>query len=65
MDGYNPPMGEEREHSGQFRVRVPTDLHAALAAEAERQGVSLNTLVVALLAGGLGWRHATGPSAAS
>jgi len=44
------------EHSGQFRVRLPTDLHAALAAEAARQGVSLNTLIVALVAGGIGWR---------
>ena len=43
------------EYSGQFRVRLPTELHAALAAEAERQGVSLNTLIVALLAGGIDW----------
>ena len=57
-DGYNPRMADQREHSGQFRVRVPVELHAALAAEAERQGVSLNTLIVALLAGGLGWRAA-------
>jgi predicted HicB family RNase H-like nuclease len=33
-------------------------LHAALATEAERQGVSLNTLIVALLAGGIGWKPA-------
>ena len=39
--------------SGQLRVRLPQDLHEALAAEAERQGVSLNTLIVALLAGGM------------
>lgn len=39
--------------SGQLRVRLPVDLHEALTAEAERQGVSLNTLIVALLAGGL------------
>jgi predicted HicB family RNase H-like nuclease len=29
---------------------------AELAAEAERQGVSLNALLVALLAGGIGWK---------
>jgi predicted HicB family RNase H-like nuclease len=40
-----------------LRVRLPAELHAALAAEAERQGVSLNTLLVALLAGGIGWRQ--------
>lgn len=44
------------EKSGKFIVRVPSDLHELLAAEAERQGVSLNTLVVALLAGGVGWK---------
>ena len=37
-------------HSGQFRLRLPRSLHARLAAEAEREGVSLNTLVVARLA---------------
>ena len=42
--------------SGQFRVRLPVALHEALAIEAERQGVSLNTLVVSLLAGGIGFR---------
>lgn len=42
--------------SGQFRLRVPTELHEALTAEAERQGVSLNTLCVALLAGGIGFK---------
>ena len=57
-DGYNPRMADQREHSGQFRVRVPVELHAALATETERQGVSLNTLIVALLAGGMGWRAA-------
>lgn len=45
--------------SGQTRVRLPVELHEALSAEAERQGVSLNTLIVALLAGGIGWKRAT------
>jgi hypothetical protein len=35
-------------------VRLPTELHAALAVEAKRQGVSLNTLMVTLLASGIG-----------
>jgi len=42
--------------SGKFLVRVSSDLHAALAAEADRQGVSLNTLVITLFAGGIGWK---------
>jgi predicted HicB family RNase H-like nuclease len=37
------------EYSGKFVVRVPKSLHAALAAEAETEGVSLNQLVVAKL----------------
>lgn len=32
------------EHSGQYRIRIPRSLHTALVLEAERQGVSLNTL---------------------
>ena len=38
------------EYSGKFVVRIPKSLHAALAAEAEVEGVSLNQLVVAKLA---------------
>lgn len=38
-----------QEYSGRFVVRVPKSLHAALAAEAEAEGVSLNQLVVAKL----------------
>ena len=39
-----------QEYSGKFVVRIPKSLHAALAAEAEVEGVSLNQLVVAKLA---------------
>jgi predicted HicB family RNase H-like nuclease len=46
-----PPVGpQKREYSGKFNVRVPKSLHAALAIEAEAEGVSLNQLVVAKLA---------------
>jgi hypothetical protein len=45
--GYTPPS---KRFSGNLRVRLPTSLHRALAAQAERQGVSLNTLIVAYLA---------------
>lgn len=45
------------EHSGQLRVRLPRELHDTLAAQATAQGVSLNTLIVALLAGGAGWHR--------
>jgi hypothetical protein len=46
-----PPVGPRRkEYSGKFNVRIPKSLHAALAREAEAEGVSLNQLVLAKLA---------------
>ncbi len=50
-EGWTLPEPRERpEHSGQFRLRLPKRLHAWLAEEAQREGVSLNTLVVTRLA---------------
>ncbi len=40
-------------YSGQFRLRLPRTLHAQLAARADLEGVSLNTLTVAVLSRGL------------
>lgn len=37
-------------------VRMPTDLHAQITARATEQGVSVNHLIVALLAGGVGFK---------
>ncbi len=53
--------------SGRFVQRVPRSLHAQLVAQAEADGVSLNTLVVALVSQGLGRRQsgARRPSAGS
>jgi predicted RNase H-like HicB family nuclease len=36
-------------HSGQLRIRIPKQLHTRLVLEAERQGVSLNMLIVDFL----------------
>jgi hypothetical protein len=44
-----PVRPQRREYSGKFNVRLPKSLHAALASEAEAEGVSLNQLVVAKL----------------
>ena len=46
-----------RAYSGQFRVRLPESLHAWLAGEAEAEGVSLNTFVVATLSEARGTSH--------
>ncbi len=55
-DGHPIPQPRcEPDYSGQFRVRVPRSLHAALVRAAERESVSLNQLVVGLLAGVAGW----------
>ncbi len=47
--------------SGQFRVRMPRSLHARLVAQAEREGVSLNMLMVTAAAEALGQRKAGTP----
>jgi len=44
------PLSEKR-YSGEFRVRIPPQLHRSLAVEAAEQGVSLNRLASAKLAG--------------
>lgn len=40
--------------SGQWRIRLPKSLHAALALRAKLEGVSLNTLAATILAQGIG-----------
>jgi len=45
-----PEPKRVHEHSGQLRLRLPRSLHGRLADEAERDGVSLNTLIVTYLA---------------
>ncbi|HDR14824.1 MAG TPA: toxin-antitoxin system HicB family antitoxin [Desulfobacteraceae bacterium] len=40
---------KEKNFSGQFRLRIPGSLHAALADEARNQGVSLNSYLIFLL----------------
>ena len=37
-------------------IRIAKDLRDAVAAEAERQGVSVNHYVATLLAGAVGWQ---------
>lgn len=37
-------------------IRLPVELHEELTRRAAEQGVSLNSLIVALLAGGVGFK---------
>lgn len=47
-----------QDMSGKFVARVPKTIHAKLAMRAREEGVSLNTLVLSLIAEGLGRRDA-------
>jgi antitoxin HicB len=55
-----PQPGSLATASGQWRQRVPKSLHSRLVTRAEQEGVSLNTLVTAMIAEGLGTRKASG-----
>ncbi|NOQ47285.1 MAG: toxin-antitoxin system HicB family antitoxin [Desulfobulbaceae bacterium] len=50
-DGIAPPQPQKiTSYSGQVRLRMPRSLHAKLASESKKDGVSLNTYMVTLLA---------------
>ena len=49
-----PKPSSPASSSGQFRVRMPKSLHARLVAQADKEGVSLNMLMVAAAAQALG-----------
>lgn len=49
-----PKPSVASQYSGQWRIRVPKHLHAALAFQAKEEGVSLNMLAATLLAEGIG-----------
>ena len=49
--GETPPTAlAEREYSGEFRVRIPPELHRRLVLQAAEQNISLNRLASAKLA---------------
>ncbi len=51
-NGEEPPRPfADRVYSGKFMVRVPPEMHRALAISAAEEGVSMNRLVGARLAG--------------
>lgn len=56
-DGRAIPLPNGGGEPGKFVQRLPKSLHAKLAARARQEGVSLNTLVLAFIAEGLGRRE--------
>jgi len=57
------PVPEPRAaatHSGRLLVRMPPTLHAELARLSDRERVSLNALIVAILSGAVAWRQPAG-----
>jgi len=53
-----PPGAPPR--SGRLLLRLPQSLHGELAAEAEREGVALNTFIAGTLASAIGWQDPDG-----
>lgn len=54
-DGDAPPLEDAAaDASGNIRLRLPRQLHRQLAAQADAEGVSLNQLMVSILALGAG-----------
>ena len=51
-DGRSIPS-PGHDASGKFIVRTPKSLHAKLAARAQQEGVSMNTMVITFIAEGL------------
>jgi antitoxin HicB len=49
-----PAPGSGGVASGKFVTRIPKSLHAALTARAKMEGVSLNSMVLTLIAQGIG-----------
>ena len=52
-----PAPNHTKRLSGRWVQRVPKSLHAKLAESAQREGVSLNSLVIAMLSEAVGTSH--------
>ena len=51
-NGEDPPLPlADRTYSGRFLVRIPPEVHRSLSIRAAEEGISLNRLVSARLAG--------------
>jgi predicted RNase H-like HicB family nuclease len=64
-DGKDPPPEDAvADYSGQLRLRLPRSLHERVSRLATAEGVSINTLLLSLIAEGCGERAApkSGPA---
>ena len=52
-----PQPFSERKYSGEFRVRIPPEVHRSLVLQAAEQGISLNRLASAKLSGSFHGTH--------
>lgn len=57
---WRPEDDDVSKVSGRFVQRIPRSLHVKLVARAKREGVSLNSLVLAFIAEGIGRREQSG-----
>jgi RNA polymerase sigma-B factor len=55
-----PEPKRRTKQSGRLLLRMPQGLHAELARRADREGTSLNSLIVGVLAGTVGWERGNG-----
>ena len=55
-----PPEDAVADYSGQLRLRLPRSLHERVSQLATAEGVSINTLLLSLIAEGCGRRQARG-----
>jgi antitoxin HicB len=53
-----PPVDAVADYSGQLRLRLPKSLHETVSQLATAEGVSINTLMLSLIAEGCGRRSA-------
>jgi antitoxin HicB len=57
-----PPVDAVADYSGQLRLRLPRSLHETVSQLATAEGVSINTLMLSLIAEGCGRREAQAAS---
>jgi predicted DNA binding CopG/RHH family protein len=57
-----PKANPELQKAPYYQLRLPAALHSQLKDQAAQQGVTMQTLIVSLLAGSIGWNLNDHPS---